>query len=156
MLLMTSQLVFFVWYFVWLIKAITKKLRNDSVYKFDSIFVLVGAAPIAILFMSGYLHLVGLKILIKHNEPSFDKTAALFIATKIEGELGWDEGFDIWPFNYIGPTRKAAWHKNGVLFLDVEGSPDVSEGMCYNPNKVNEKGCATSIVGDWYLYRNAS
>ena len=63
--------------------------------------------------------------------------------------------FNIWAFG-ARPTREYGYHKNGVVYLDFNGSPDDGSGIIYNPERRKidfHESNFYHMFGPWYRFK---
>jgi hypothetical protein len=101
------------------------------------------------------LHEQSITMKFKMNNQKLIQTCEAALREKKEKEFFWDNNFNLW-LPFIGPTRSAAMHQNGVLCIDFEGSPDNESGVCYDPKaKLKLEKNYKHMFGPWYRFDSA-
>jgi len=110
----------------------------------------IGLWSIAIIPVGIMLNDAGLHIKLKTNEKKLTSACEKILKTRESNKYFWDDTFNLWP-KFIGPTRKGITHNNGIVYINIQGSPDSAKGFAFNPeDKPIEDG--KHIFGHWYSF----
>ncbi|MCA9405198.1 MAG: hypothetical protein KC684_01560 [Candidatus Omnitrophica bacterium] len=104
------------------------------------------------VFRMGHnVHLAGLTWKFRINNTRLTEQCEKILTTKEPNTHFWDNSFNLWP-PLIGPTRKAIFHLDGVVYISFEGGPGDNVGVCYNPEGKTIKGVMKHLFGPWYWF----
>lgn len=110
----------------------------------------IGLWAIAIIPSGNWVNDMGLYFKLKANEQKLIPVCENILKTKEPNKYFWDDTFNLWP-KFIGITRRSITHNNGIVYINIEGSPDNAAGFAFNPeNKHMEIG--KHIFGPWYSF----
>jgi len=132
-LLIPLVLITKIYVFVSGVRFAFRSLRNKKFISF--LMGLLFAISGFIIFRFGYdVHLVGLTRKFKLNDARLTEACQKILIKTKPNEYFWDDNFNLWPA-IIGPTRKAIFHFDEVVYISFEGGPGIDAGVCYNPHR---------------------
>lgn len=143
----TVNFILLIWGIIKIISSIVNAFKKKNI-KQSIIGIGLGVWAISIIFAGGIVHDYGLYVKLKLNEKNLIEACEHILKNSEPNKYLWNESFDLWT-PLIGPTRKSIFHNNGVVYVDIEGSPNNAGGFAYNPqNKPIKNG--KHIFGPWY------
>lgn len=132
-----------------LIRSIFRAVIERNYHKVNLRCVLSISLVVTVCSVQSYVHEKGFSYKVRNNESQLTLAASEFIATHKDSEYGWHEKFNLW-VGWIGPTRPAAWHAGGILYLDIEGVSGTPVGLCFNPKGIESEYCKVHLYSGWY------
>ena len=147
-------IVVFIYGLVLIVTSFVKIVKNRD--KKDIFRVLLGIWAVNIMSISGSISEYGLIYKIESHEAILIQECEKILKSTPPDTNIWNKKFDLWAsLKHTG--RKSISHYNGIVYINIQGSPDNEGGFAYNPNHKKydtrkKMEYFKPIFGSWYRY----
>jgi len=144
----------FIYGIILIVTSIVKIIKNRD--KRDILRLLLGVWAVSIMSISGTVSAYGLIYKIESHEAMLITECEKILKSTPPDINIWNNKFDLWAsLKHTG--RKSISHYNGIVYINIQGSPDNEGGFAYNPKHKKydtrkKMEYFKPMFGGWYRY----